>query len=73
MGKGPTSRTTSNALRSFSRLRSIALGLPLQDKIEKTLIEISCPVLRNFDDVLRIRYLQCQPFLAEAWSSCSGV
>ena len=30
-------------------------------------------VLRNFDDVLRIRYLKCQLFLAEAWPSCSGV
>ena len=46
--------------------------LPLQDKIEKTLIEVSFPafsVLRNFDDVLRIRYLKCQPLLAEAWPS----
>ena len=30
-------------------------------------------VLHNFDDVLRKRYLKCQPFLAEAWPSCSGV
>ena len=66
----------SNALRSFSRKRSIARGLPLQDKIEKTLIEVSFPAFfshRNFDDVLSIRYLKCQPFLTEAWSSCSGV
>ena len=52
-------------------------GLPLLDKIVKTLIEVSFlllfSVLRNFDDVLRIRYLKCQPFLAEAWPSCSGV
>ena len=48
------------------------LWLQLQDKIEKTLIEVSFPafsVLRNFDDVLRICYLKCQPFLAEAWPS----
>ena len=48
----------------------------LQDKIEKTLIEVSFPAffsLRNFDDVLSIRYLKCQPFLTEAWSSCNGV
>ena len=30
-------------------------------------------ILRNFDNVLRIRYLKCQPFLAEARPSCSGV
>ena len=30
-------------------------------------------VLRNFDDVVRIRYLKCQPFFAEAWPSYRGV
>ena len=43
----------------------------------KTLIEVSLPVLfsvlRNFDDVLHIRYLNCQPFLVEAWPTWSGV
>ena len=49
----------------------------------KTLIEVSLPVfsvLRNFDDVLRLRDLKCQPFLAGAWptrvefsSLCLGV
>ena len=39
-------------------------------KFDKTLIEVSLPVvsvLRNFDDGLRLRYLNRQPFLAEAW------
>ena len=41
------------------------------------LIEVSLPVfissvLRIFDDVLRIRYLNCQLFLAEAWPTWSG-
>ena len=38
--------------------------------IEKTLIEVSLlvvSVLRNFDDGLRLRYLNRQLFLAEAW------
>ena len=47
------------------------------------LIEESLPVffiLRNFDDVLHLRDLKCQPFLAGAWptsvefsSPCLGV
>ena len=49
----------------------------------KTLIEVSLRcflVLRNFDDVLRLRDLKCHPFLAGAWparvefsSLCLGV
>ena len=66
----------SNALRSYSRLRSIILGLPFQAKIEKKLLELILPVFfssPNYDDVLHIRYLKCQPFLIEAWPSCNGV